>query len=68
MNCAHSVIELIMLHWPHSIDLLQPERAVIGGPLPVFFSGPSVSLSLVSYNVIQLIFIATGRLGEILLC
>ena len=38
MNCARSVIELITLYWPHSIDILQPERASVEGLRPVFFS------------------------------
>ena len=42
MNCARAVIELIMLYWPHSIDVLQPERASVDGPRPIFFSSQSV--------------------------
>lgn len=38
MNCARSVIELITLYWPHSIDKLQPERASVEGFRPIFFS------------------------------
>ena len=38
MNCARSVIELITLYWPHSIDILQPERASVDGIRPIFFS------------------------------
>ena len=43
VNCARSVIELIMLYWPHSIDTLQPERASVqpeqaSGLRPIFFS------------------------------
>jgi len=26
-----------MLYWPHSIDILQPERAFVDGPKPMFF-------------------------------
>ncbi|KIK18633.1 hypothetical protein PISMIDRAFT_109068 [Pisolithus microcarpus 441] len=39
VNCAHSVIELISHFWPHSIDSLQPERGIVDGLKPVFFSG-----------------------------
>ena len=38
VNCARSVTDLIMLYWPHSIDILQPERAFVDGPKPMFFS------------------------------
>jgi len=38
VNCARSVIELIVLYWPHSIDILQPERASVDGFRPIFFS------------------------------
>lgn len=38
MNCARSVIELVTLYWPHSIDILQPERASVDGFRPIFFS------------------------------
>ncbi|KAI6166607.1 P-loop containing nucleoside triphosphate hydrolase protein [Pisolithus thermaeus] len=39
VNCAHSVIELISRFWPNSIDLLQPERGIVDGLKPAFFSG-----------------------------
>jgi hypothetical protein len=39
VNCARSVIDLITLYWPHSIDILQPERATVEGFRPIFFSG-----------------------------
>jgi len=39
VNCARSVTELIMRYWPHSIDTLQPEHAIVEGPLPIFFPG-----------------------------
>ncbi|KAF9778765.1 hypothetical protein BJ322DRAFT_1114103 [Thelephora terrestris] len=32
INCARSVVELIILYWPHSIDRLQPEWASVDGP------------------------------------
>ena len=38
VNCARSVIELITLYWPHSIDILRPERASVDGFRPLFFS------------------------------
>jgi len=38
VNCARSVIELITLYWPQSIDILQPERASVDGFRPIFFS------------------------------
>ncbi|KIN94541.1 hypothetical protein M404DRAFT_380130 [Pisolithus tinctorius Marx 270] len=38
VNCAHSVIELIARFWPNSIDSLQPERGVVDGLKPVFFT------------------------------
>jgi len=38
VNCARSVIELITLYWPRSIDILQPERASVDGFRPIFFS------------------------------
>ncbi|KDQ30332.1 hypothetical protein PLEOSDRAFT_155016 [Pleurotus ostreatus PC15] len=39
VNCAHSVVQLIMRFWPDAIDALQPEHGVIDGPKPVFFNG-----------------------------
>jgi len=39
VNCARSVIELITLYWPCSIDALQPERAIVDGFPPTFFDG-----------------------------
>lgn len=38
VNCARSVIELIVLYWPQSIDILSPERAFVDGPQPIFYS------------------------------
>ncbi|KAF9642213.1 P-loop containing nucleoside triphosphate hydrolase protein, partial [Thelephora ganbajun] len=37
VNCARSVIELIMRYWPYSIDVLKPEQATIDGFRPIFF-------------------------------
>jgi len=39
VNCAHSVIELITKFWPNAIDQLQPEKGVVDGVKPVFFTG-----------------------------
>ncbi|OJA13247.1 hypothetical protein AZE42_12316, partial [Rhizopogon vesiculosus] len=39
VNCAHSVIELITRFWPNTIDKLQPEKGVVDGLKPVFFTG-----------------------------
>ncbi|KAG2139121.1 uncharacterized protein EDB93DRAFT_708493 [Suillus bovinus] len=39
VNCAHSVIELITKFWPNTIDNLRPEKGVVDGLKPVFFTG-----------------------------
>ncbi|KAI5997138.1 hypothetical protein EDD15DRAFT_2162997 [Pisolithus albus] len=39
VNCAQLVVKLVTDFWPDSIDTLQPERAIFGGPKPVFFAG-----------------------------
>ncbi|KAG2048320.1 hypothetical protein BDR06DRAFT_920603 [Suillus hirtellus] len=39
VNCASSVIELITKFWPNTIDHLQPEKGVVDGLKPVFFTG-----------------------------
>ena len=39
MNCARSVIELIVNYWPYSLDVLQTEGAVTEGHRPIFFVG-----------------------------
>ncbi|KIY43108.1 hypothetical protein FISHEDRAFT_54171, partial [Fistulina hepatica ATCC 64428] len=39
VNCAHSVIELITRFWPDTIDVLAPEKGVVTGVKPIFFSG-----------------------------
>ncbi|KAI6096327.1 hypothetical protein EDD16DRAFT_1879027 [Pisolithus croceorrhizus] len=39
VNCAQLVVKLVTDFWPDSIDKLQPERAMLGGPKPVFFVG-----------------------------
>ncbi|KAI5996986.1 hypothetical protein EDD15DRAFT_2528653 [Pisolithus albus] len=38
VNCAQSVVELITDFWPESIDILETEQAMLGGPKPVFFA------------------------------
>ncbi|KIK18093.1 hypothetical protein PISMIDRAFT_110119 [Pisolithus microcarpus 441] len=39
VNCAQLVVKLVTDFWPDSIDTLQPECAMFGGPKPVFFAG-----------------------------
>ncbi|KAF8151989.1 hypothetical protein K438DRAFT_1988110 [Mycena galopus ATCC 62051] len=39
VNCAHTVIEVIAMFWPYSIDLLARERGTVDGLRPVFFTG-----------------------------
>ncbi|KAF7367508.1 UvrD-like helicase ATP-binding domain-containing protein [Mycena sanguinolenta] len=39
VNCAHTVIEVIQLFWPYSIDILGRERGTVDGLRPVFFTG-----------------------------
>ncbi|KAL1741953.1 hypothetical protein HDZ31DRAFT_44303 [Schizophyllum fasciatum] len=39
VDCAHSIISLIMEYWPDSIDSLARERGQVGGPKPVFLTG-----------------------------
>ncbi|EEB87722.1 hypothetical protein MPER_14832, partial [Moniliophthora perniciosa FA553] len=39
LDCAHTVIELIVEFWPYSIDMLQRGRGVVRGIKPVFFRG-----------------------------
>ena len=48
MNCARSVIELITLYWPHSIDTLRPERASVDGFRPIFFSSKGNVISFLA--------------------
>ncbi|KAG1719550.1 hypothetical protein EDB19DRAFT_1860748 [Suillus lakei] len=38
VNCAHSVIKLIMKFWPDAIDRLQPEKGLVDGVEPLFFT------------------------------
>ena len=54
VNCARSVIELITLYWPQSIDILQPERASVDGFRPIFFSSQgnvNPLLALLLYSI-----------------
>ncbi|KAF9067282.1 hypothetical protein BDP27DRAFT_1328979 [Rhodocollybia butyracea] len=37
VDCAHSIIELIMRFWKDSIDRLSPEKGVVAGLKPLFF-------------------------------
>ena len=63
MNCARSVIELITLYWPRSIDTLQPERAIIDGFRPIFFSSQGNVISpLVSLLLYQPTEICANRM------
>ncbi|KAL4069231.1 hypothetical protein J3A83DRAFT_4536273 [Scleroderma citrinum] len=39
INCARAVVDLITMFWPDTIDILQSEHGLIGGPRPVFFTG-----------------------------
>ncbi|KAL0065389.1 hypothetical protein AAF712_007595 [Marasmius tenuissimus] len=39
LDCAHTVIELIVNFWPYSIDILQPGKGLVDGIKPVFFRG-----------------------------
>ncbi|KAJ7139425.1 hypothetical protein C8R44DRAFT_764441 [Mycena epipterygia] len=39
VNCAHTVIEVITMFWPYSIDVLDRERGTVDGLRPVFFTG-----------------------------
>ncbi|KAK7064824.1 UvrD-like helicase ATP-binding domain-containing protein [Favolaschia claudopus] len=39
VNCAHTVIEVLMKFWPYSIDPLDRERGTVDGLRPVFFTG-----------------------------
>ncbi|KAI6128067.1 hypothetical protein EDD16DRAFT_170251 [Pisolithus croceorrhizus] len=39
VNCAQLVVKVITDFWPDSIDTLQTERAMLGGPKPAFLTG-----------------------------
>ncbi|TFK22056.1 hypothetical protein FA15DRAFT_706710 [Coprinopsis marcescibilis] len=39
VSCAHSVIELITDLWPNSLDKMAPEKGLVDGLRPFFFSG-----------------------------
>ncbi|KAG8798430.1 hypothetical protein FRC17_007467, partial [Serendipita sp. 399] len=38
VNCAHSIVRLLVALWPDSIDALEQERGLVGGSKPIFFS------------------------------
>ncbi|KAJ7652111.1 hypothetical protein DFH06DRAFT_1094341 [Mycena polygramma] len=38
VNCAHSIIEIITKLWPNAIDVLDPERGIVDGLRPIFFT------------------------------
>ena len=37
--CAHSVVKLITIFWPHAIDVLAEEKGIVDGAKPVLFTG-----------------------------
>ena len=39
VNCARSIVKLILQYWPHSIDALKPEQTTTPGFRPIFFTG-----------------------------
>ncbi|KAF6765898.1 hypothetical protein DFP72DRAFT_865003 [Ephemerocybe angulata] len=39
VRCASAVIALITEFWPYAIDNLSPERGIVGGAKPMFFTG-----------------------------
>lgn len=39
VDCAHTAIELMSTLWPDAIDHLGPERGLIDGSKPIFFTG-----------------------------
>ncbi|KAJ7451061.1 hypothetical protein FB451DRAFT_1284562 [Mycena latifolia] len=38
VNCARTVIEIITKLWPNAIDVLDPERGMVDGLRPIFFT------------------------------
>jgi hypothetical protein len=38
VNCAHSIIQLIIQFWPYTIDNLAPEQGMVDGLKPIFLS------------------------------
>lgn len=42
VDCAYSIVRLLTMLWPESIDVLEPEHGLVNGPKPVFFSGWTV--------------------------
>ena len=45
VDCAQAVIDLIVHFRPDSIDVLRPQRSVIEGLAPIWFSGQEVTFS-----------------------
>ncbi|KAF6740880.1 hypothetical protein DFP72DRAFT_951310 [Ephemerocybe angulata] len=39
VRCATAVIELITLFWPYAMDSMAPERGIVDGAKPMFFTG-----------------------------
>ncbi|KAJ2926880.1 hypothetical protein H1R20_g10209, partial [Candolleomyces eurysporus] len=39
VRCATAIVELITHFWPYAIDSLAPERGIVDGAKPVFYSG-----------------------------
>ncbi|KAF9523644.1 hypothetical protein CPB83DRAFT_681179 [Crepidotus variabilis] len=37
VNCAHSIIQIIMKYWKNAIDSLKPERGKASGAKPIFY-------------------------------
>ncbi|KAG7099943.1 hypothetical protein E1B28_001736 [Marasmius oreades] len=48
VNCAHSVIDLIIRFWPGTIDNLAPEIGNVDGPKPIFFDGKGDNTSILN--------------------
>ncbi|RPD59351.1 hypothetical protein L226DRAFT_617323 [Lentinus tigrinus ALCF2SS1-7] len=46
-NCAQTVVDLLMTHWPDSLDRLGPEHGWRPGPRPVFFGSSGTDESTV---------------------
>ena len=38
VDCAYSLVEIMVKYWPDSIDRLPQERGLTAGPKPLFFS------------------------------
>lgn len=44
VNCARSVVDLILKFWPESIDALAPEHGKVAGAQPIFFGKRSSNI------------------------